>query len=194
MVVLLAWLVPLVLAEVASAKLPPFSFEATPASPRVGQPITLTMRCFEDVEHTRPWPACFGHQGTMAWVHPLDDQGALDRRDWIAVEGRATSSGATRGTVVLSEPGPYLIAPLWRSWAGGGHAPGFPDAIRLVVVGDAPPSSTASMLVSTAALTAPALLLGLMLARRRAARRRISGGNGQEPPESAGIRQGNEGP
>jgi hypothetical protein len=118
MLVVLAWLLPLVLVDAASAKLPPFIFEATPTSPRVGEPIMLTLRCFEDVDHTRPWPACFGDQATMAWVHPLDNEGALDRHDWIAIEGRATPSGATRGTVVLSEPGPYLITPLWRSWAG----------------------------------------------------------------------------
>lgn len=170
--VLLASALPLVLAEVASAKLPPFSFAATPGSPRVGEPIALTLRCFEDVEHTRPWPACFGDAATMAWVHPLDDEGALDRHDWISVEGRATRSGATRGTVVLSEPGVYLITPLWRSWGGEEHAPGFPDAIRLEVVGDAPRLSMTSVLVPTAALAAPALLLAFTLVSRRVARRR----------------------
>lgn len=116
-VLLLAFL-PVLLGGVASAKLPPFSFEATPTHPRVGEPITLTMRCFEDVAHTEPWPSCFGQGGRMAWVHPLDLEGTLTHSDWIAVEGHASASGATVGTIVLSEPGAYVVKPLWRGWGG----------------------------------------------------------------------------
>jgi hypothetical protein len=59
--------------------------------------------------------------------------------NWIAVEGRATASGATVGTIVLSEPGAYVVRPLWRDWGGKVEDPdevgrGFPDPIRLEVV------------------------------------------------------------
>jgi hypothetical protein len=129
----------------ASAKLPPFSFVAEPTAVRAGEPITLTMRCFEDTEHTRPWPSCFGVRDTMAWVHPLDDEGSLTSDDWIAVRGHATDSGATQGRLVLAEPGRYRVTPLWKTWRGDGltrtwrpgpRDAGFPDPIILQVTGD----------------------------------------------------------
>jgi hypothetical protein len=68
----------------------------------------------------------------MAWVHPLDDEGRLDRADWIAVEGHATSSGATRGRITLDEPGAYDVMPLWRTWDTEARD-GFPGVIRIEV-------------------------------------------------------------
>ena len=139
-VLLLVLALPVLFGGVASAKLPPFSFRATPAHPRAGEDITLTMQCFEDVAHTQPWPSCFGQgRGQMAWVHPLDLEGSLERSDWIAVEGHASASGATVGTIVLSEPGAYVVRPLWRGWGGPMDAPyemgrGYPNPIRLEVV------------------------------------------------------------
>jgi hypothetical protein len=122
---------------VASAKLPFFGLEVDPIRPRVGQPITLTMTCFDDQAHTRPWSTCFGAWDRMAWVHPLDDEGRLDRSDWILVEGHPTSSGATRGTIVLDEAGSYDVLPLWRTWEDRPAGSGFPGVIR-VEVGESP--------------------------------------------------------
>jgi len=117
---------------VASAKLPFFGLEVDPLRPRVGEPITLTMTCYDDIDHTRPWSSCLGAGDTMAWIHPLDDEGTLDRDDWIAVEGHETSSGATRGRVTLDEPGAYDVLPLWRTW-GADAGDGFPGVIRIEV-------------------------------------------------------------
>jgi hypothetical protein len=119
---------------IASAKMPFFGLEVDPLGPAVGEPITLTMTCYPDQAHTRPLSSCFGAPpwDRMAWVHPLDDEGRLDRSDWIAVEGRAIPSGATHGTVTLNEPGSYDVLPLWRTW-GPDHSDGFPDAIRIEV-------------------------------------------------------------
>jgi hypothetical protein len=129
---------------VASAKLPFFSLEAYPIRPDVGEPITLTMTCYEDMAHTRPWSACLGAGGRMAWVHPLDTEGELHRDDWIEVVGEATASGSTQGHVVLNEPGAYDVLPLWRGW-GFDHSPGFPDPVRIEVDHGAPILSIAAV-------------------------------------------------
>lgn len=117
---------------IASAKLPFFGLDVTPRRPSVGEPITLTMTCFHDAGHTKPLSSCLGTGGVMAWVHPLDDDDSLELTDWIPVEGHRTSEGATRGRIMLNEPGSYDVLPLWRSW-GAGHSEGFPEAIRIEV-------------------------------------------------------------
>jgi hypothetical protein len=117
---------------IAGAKLPFFGLDVDPIRPRVREPITLTMTCYSDEDHTRPWSSCLGAGSTMAWVHPLDEEGGLDRADWIAVEGHETSSGATRGRITLDEHGAYDILPLWRTW-GADERDGFPGAIRIEV-------------------------------------------------------------
>ncbi len=68
-------LIALLLPAVASAKLPFFGLEVDPLRPRIGEPITLTMTCFDDAGHTEPWSSCLGAGGVMAWVHPLDEDG-----------------------------------------------------------------------------------------------------------------------
>lgn len=117
---------------IASAKLPFFGLEVDPLHARVVEPITLTMTCYDDMDHMRPSSSCMGAGGTMAWVHPLDHQGALDQGDWIAVEGHTTSSVPTRGRITLDEPGAYDVFPLWRTW-GAEARDGFPGAIRIEV-------------------------------------------------------------
>jgi len=117
---------------IASAKLPFFGLDVDPLRPGVGEPIILTMTCYDDMDHTRPWSSCMGAGGRMAWIHPLDDEGRLDRGDWIEVEGHATPDGATRGRVTLDEPGAYDVLPLWRTW-GAEARDGFPGTIRIDV-------------------------------------------------------------
>ncbi len=132
-IILSATLLAIVLVPaVAAAKLPFFGLDVDPLRPDVGEPITLTMSCFEDMAHTQPWGSCLGAGGRMAWVHPLDDEGRLDRDDWIKVEGLSTSNGATRGRITLGEAGAYDVLPLWRTW-GPGAGDGFPGVIRIEV-------------------------------------------------------------
>ena len=133
---LLTFLVALCLApSSATAKLPFMGLEVTPLHPAVGEQITLTLTCYEDEAHTRPWGSCLGASGTTAWIHPLDEHGELDREDWIEVVGHATADGSTRARVVLTEPGSYDVLPLYRGW-GYDQGPGFPHPIR-IEVGDA---------------------------------------------------------
>ena len=125
-------LMALLLAPAASAKLPFLGLDVHPLGPHIGEPITLTMTCYDDMDHTRPGSSCFGAGSRMAWVHPLDDEGALARDDWIEIVGHATSSGATRGRITLQEPGAYDVLPLWRTW-GAKTRDGFPGTIRVEV-------------------------------------------------------------
>jgi hypothetical protein len=117
---------------IAWAKLPYFGLDVAPLRPGAGEQIVITMTCYADRRHTQPRPSCFGAPGVMAWVHPLDDEGNLDRSDWIAVEGHRTSMGATRGRITLDEPGAYDVLPLWRTWSAEARD-GFPSAIRIEV-------------------------------------------------------------
>jgi hypothetical protein len=133
-VLVLAVLLAAAVPRPAAAKLPFLSVDVAPRSPAVGERMVVTMRCWRDPEHTRAWPSCLGAGGTMAWVHPLDSEGRLDRHDWLVVTGFEGRSGATVGSFTLAEPGPYLLTPLWRDWRRGGR--GFPDAIRFHVDGD----------------------------------------------------------
>lgn len=120
---------------IAWAKMFPFGLEVVPLRPVIGEPITLTMTCYRDQAHTRPTSPCYGAPPSdrMAWVHPLDDEGQLDRTDWIAVKGHATRSGATRGTITLAESGAYDVLPLWRTWSDRSGGSGFPGVIRIEV-------------------------------------------------------------
>jgi len=115
----------------ATAKLPYFSMKIAPADPAVGARVVVTMRCWEDERHTRPWTDCMGAGSTMAWLHPLDLEGDLDRRDWIPVRGHRAQSGATRGSFTVLEPGLYVLRPLWKSWRAGGH--GFARPVQFLV-------------------------------------------------------------
>jgi hypothetical protein len=122
---------------IASAKIPYFGLDVRPQRPEVGEPITLTMTCYENADHTRPWSSCLGAGGVMAWVHPLDREGALGLDDWIPVQGHATAGGATRGRITIDEAGAYDVLPIWRRWRYE-HSRGFPDPIRIEVEGLGP--------------------------------------------------------
>jgi hypothetical protein len=126
----------------ASAKLSSIGFEVDPLHPKAGEPITITMMCYLGRDHTQAISSCFGNEGVMAWVHPLDGEGEFDRDDWIAVYGHPTPTGATRGRVVLDEPGPYDVLPLWRRWSDR-SAGGLPGIVRIEVGRRASPVPTA---------------------------------------------------
>ena len=148
---------------VASAKLPFFGLDVDPIRPDVGEPITLTMTFYEDEAHTRPWGSSLGGSDRMAWVHPLDDSGRLDRDDWIMVEGHASPGGATRGQITLDEAGAYDVLPLWRTW-GPEVGDGFPGVIRIEV-------GRRGRTVPIAVASVGVLAFGLVVMSRR--RRRV---------------------
>jgi hypothetical protein len=147
----------------ASAKLSSIDFEVDPLHPKAGEPITITMTCYLGRDHTQAMSSCFGNEGVMAWVHPLDGEGEFDRDDWIAIYGHPTPTGATRGRVVLDEPGPYDVLPLWRRWSDR-SAGGLPGIVRIEVERRASPVPAAILFA----------VLGLLVLtwRRPAARSR----------------------
>ena len=147
---------------IAAAKLPFFGLEVQPLRPDVDEPITITMTCYADAQHTRPRPSCFGERGVMAWVHPLDNDGELTRSDWLSVEGHGIPSGASRGTIRLAEPGIYDVLPLWRRWAYT-HSEGFPDPIRVKV--EAPWSVVPIGVAAAVGVAVVLLLVGTMKRR-----------------------------
>jgi hypothetical protein len=151
---------------IATAKLPFFGMEVDPRLPDVGEPITLTMTCFDDAGHSVPTGSCLGAGGTMAWIHPLDEHGEFDRDDWIEVVGHATAGGSTRAKVVLTEPGGYDVLPLYRGW-GYEHGRGFPRPIRLEVGRRGHPVTLAVAMLGVAAA-------GLVTVRRRRFRRQTT--------------------
>jgi hypothetical protein len=130
-------LAPFLAPALASAKLPYFGFEVAPLHPDVGERITFTMTCYDDAAHSEPSSSCFGSGDHMAWVHPLDTEGELDRSDRIPVTGHRTSNRIDRGHITIDEAGAYDVLPLWRTWEPrqGGE---FPSVIRMEVGGDAP--------------------------------------------------------
>jgi hypothetical protein len=152
---------------IAWAKMFPFGLEVDPLRPAVGEPITLTMTCYRDLAHTRQLSPCYGAPpwDQMAWIHPLDDQGQLDRTDWIAVEGRTTRSGATLGTIALTESGAYDVLPLRRTWRDRSDGGGSPGVIRIEV--GAPPRIAP---MAVAAVGILGTIIAIAVWRRRRAR------------------------
>lgn len=159
---LAAMMAAIVAPTVAWAKLPFFGLEAAPLRPRVGEPITITMTCYEDPDQIQASSSCFGAGDSMAWVHPLDREGSLDLGDWLPVAGRQTPDGTVRGTIALAEPGAYDVLPLWRGW-GHDHSSGFPDPIRIEVGNDRGPL----ILGVTSAGVGMTVLVTTLLRRRR---------------------------
>lgn len=153
------------------AKVFPFDLAVDPLRPAVGEPVTLTLTCYRDVAHTRPTSSCYGAPpwDRMAWIHPLDEGGQLDRTDWIAVKGHATRSGATRGTITLAEPGAYDVLPLWRTWSDRSDGGGFPGVIR-VEVGESPGAAP----MAVAAIGILGAIFAIVVRRRRPAWERQS--------------------
>jgi hypothetical protein len=142
---------------VALAKLPFFGLEVTPLDPNVGEQITVDLTWFRDEGHTQPSSCGRGSERSrIAWVHPLDEDGQLDRTDWLLVAGRCTASGAIRGRIVLDERGAYDVLPLWRSWPVDAGQ-GFADTIRIEVGGHAALVPIAATIGVAAILSAVAL-------------------------------------
>jgi hypothetical protein len=120
--------------SLASAKLPQFGLDVGPIRPNVGDPVTITMTCYVDADHTQARSSCFGDRGVMAWVHPLETPAISIDPTGSRWRDAPTSSGASRGRITLDEPGAYDVLPLWRTW-GADAGDGFPWVILIEVTG-----------------------------------------------------------
>src|SRR5262245_24574182 len=90
---------------IASAKVPPFTVEASPNDPTAGASVSLTVRFWDDAEHTRParwWPDV-PELERFLWAHPVGD--AVEA---IPVDLRLVRSGVYRGEATLPSEGRWV--------------------------------------------------------------------------------------
>lgn len=148
-------------AGIAAAKFPYFSVELDPPSPGAGEPVTITVRLWEDAEHTKP----------ATW-YPME--GPVE--DLIEFHGDAgrmpvtlTPAGVAeyRAEVVLSEGDWQLVAFLYGRGALDVPAEGYPSSLTVSVA--SPRADVAAMGLAAAAVLALAIpaMLGLRRYRRQ---------------------------
>lgn len=99
-------------AEAAWAKMPYFSAELSSDRVRVGEPIEVVMRTWEDVEHTVPatWFAVRTLRD-LFWAYPTDERGRLVRQGQVPVTVRRFAPGEWRGTLTILDPGRWVLVP-----------------------------------------------------------------------------------
>jgi hypothetical protein len=141
-----------------AAKVPYFSVELEPARPVAGEPITVTVRFWDDASHTKPatWSPDGSVDHLLAFVPPDGLAG-----DQVPVPLEPAGSATMRGTVTLPNSGSWTLGvfPLGVEPI----PPGYPEPV--VEVDVAAPSSP--MPVAVASASAVVLLAaGVMLASR----------------------------
>ena len=124
----------LVVPGIASAKIPPFTVEASPAEPAAGDVVRLTVRFWNDAEHTDParWPDMRVWRKFL-WAHPA---GSLE--DATPVDLRLVRPGVYRAELTVPSSGRWILCAWERSCAGGPSMAGYPDRIGLEVASQAP--------------------------------------------------------
>lgn len=151
----------LVLAAPAAAKMPYFSVEVDPARPNAGEPITVTVRFWDDAEHTQP--ATWGPQGRiddlLAFV-PADGTS----REWVFVPLQSVDTTTMRGTVTLPSDGKWTLTP-WPRAPEQPAVPGYPAPLTVDVRPTFDPAPAATLGVLGVGWSAAALVA---FRRRRA--------------------------
>ena len=158
-----AALLGLVLVTPASAKVPHFTVEVDPQAPVAGEPITVTVRFWDDPAHTQPatWEPHGSIDDMLAFV-PADGESS----DWVFVPLKPSGDDTLRGTVTLPSSGRWeLIA--WPNEQIG-LPPGYPLPVVVDVVVSMDPAPLAAGAIGIASVVAL-----LALVRRRA--RRLAG-------------------
>lgn len=93
----------------AQAKIPPFSVELEPRSPNAGEPVTITVRLWEDAAHTDParWPY-LDELDDFIWAAPMvgADEDLSEARMIDLIRSRR---GVYRGEVVLPSAGRWSL-------------------------------------------------------------------------------------
>jgi hypothetical protein len=149
----------LTLVASVAAKMPYFSVEVNPAQPIAGEPVTVTVRFWDDAEQRQP--------ATWAPHEPTDDLLAFvpaggTASNWVFVPLERVATSVMVGTVTLPHDGEWTLTP-WPRTPELPAVAGYPAATTFHV--EAPfnpvPGAAAGMLgmASVAAL-------GLLLARR----------------------------
>ena len=119
---------------VASAKVPPFTLDAAPTDPSAGEVVRLTVRFWDDAEHTDParWPD-MRRLDAFLWAHPA---GSIDEA--TPIDLRRLRPGVYLAELTMSSPGTWILC-TWRArCAGGSSMAGYPNRIELEVASSAP--------------------------------------------------------
>jgi hypothetical protein len=145
---------------VASAKIPPFTVEASPNDPTAGDVVRLTVRFWDDPEHTDParW-VDFRLRGFL-WAHPAGSMG-----ETTSIDLRLVQPGVYRAEMTVGSPGRWILCP-WQRRCNGERTPGFPDGgypdrIELEVASSAPDTGGAFPSADPSGSRVPVPLLAL---------------------------------
>jgi hypothetical protein len=102
----------------ALAKMPPYSVDVTPSDPTAGESIRVTVRFWNDAEHTRRsrWPDVPSFGGFL-WAHAVDEASEA-----IQIDIRLVRPGVYRGEVKLPTPGRWVLCSDGGAiWCPGGR-------------------------------------------------------------------------
>lgn len=162
---------------VASAKIPPFTVEASPNDPTAGGVVRLTVRFWNDMQHTDParWPD-MRMLGDFLWAHPA---GSIEEA--IPIDIRLVRPGVYRAELAVSSPGTWILCTWEPGCTGGPSMAGYPDRIELDVASPAAdpvagvpsgPSAPIASRVPVPLLALTALVVSAAVVVRRSARYR----------------------
>ena len=102
---------------VASAKIPPFTVEASPTDPTAGDVVRLTVRFWDDPEHTDPARWVDFRLKRFLWAHPA---GSVDEA--TSIDLRLVQPGVYRAEMTASSPGRWILCP-WQRRCGTSEPP-----------------------------------------------------------------------
>ena len=162
---LVATIAMLVLATPALAKMPYLTVELDATAPVQGEPVRLTVRLFEDAQHTvsTDWPDR-ALAGLLAMM-PAD--GVATEARSLPVQLTKIGPGTYSGSVIIDRPGRWIVRafPDRTGWATTDLSAGYPSDIVLEVRSLATDLGFVPLVLG-AILTAAG---GLVVARRRSA-------------------------
>jgi hypothetical protein len=125
----------LLVASPAAAKLPPYTIELSTHDPVVGEAIDVTVRFWDDRQHTdrARWPDLHGFDAFL-WAVPFEPgEGFLGLGGAISIDVRRVRPGVYRGEVALPEAGRWALCPWSTSpCPASGPARGYPGRIELL--------------------------------------------------------------
>jgi hypothetical protein len=151
------------MAAPALAKFPYFTLEVETTVPVQGEPITLTVRTYEDAQHTVSADWFPGAPGGLLAMIPAD--GVAAGAHPIPVHLKKDGPGTYSGFVIIDRPGRWILRafPDRSGWATTELSAGYPSDIALEVRSLAPDLGFVPLMVG-AILTAAG---GLFVVWRR---------------------------
>jgi len=147
---------PVLLAAPASAKFPPFTIEVSSNDSVVGEPLEITVRLWNDIEHTQRarWPDVRRLNGLLSAV-PYNGRALSRDSGAISIDLRRVRPGVFRGEIVFPRPGRWALCP-WDSSPCRRVGPvGYPGRVELQVW---PPTPTPRLAILSVPLEASSIV------------------------------------